>query len=130
MCIFCDIIDHKIPSRVVYEDDSVFAILDAGPLSYGHTLVMPKKHVDSFLEADSETVAKCYAAAHKLAKQIVAKTGADGANVLTNCGEAAGQSVSHMHIHIIPRYNGDNAISFNHCEAEYDPDEVLAKIKD
>ena len=56
MCIFCDIIDHKIPSKVVYEDDNVLAILDISQVTYGHTIVMPKKHVANILEADTETV--------------------------------------------------------------------------
>ena len=56
MCIFCDIIDHKIPSKVVYEDDNVLAILDISQVTYGHTIVMPKKHVANILEADSKTM--------------------------------------------------------------------------
>jgi Diadenosine tetraphosphate (Ap4A) hydrolase and other HIT family hydrolases len=59
MCIFCDIIDHKIPSKVVYEDEDVLAILDISQVTYGHTIVMPKKHYKNILEADDETVCKC-----------------------------------------------------------------------
>lgn len=125
MCIFCDIIAGTIPSRKVYEDDNVLAILDVNPLSKGHTLILPKKHTDSFLTADAETVQNLAACAHELAVMITERTGADGCNILTNCGEAAGQSVSHLHVHIIPRYNGDSAVSFEHAADSTDPDEVL-----
>jgi histidine triad (HIT) family protein len=131
MCIFCDIADHKIPSKIVYEDDDVIAILDMSQVTYGHTLVMPKKHVRSILEANEETVKKCAAVAAKLAKQIVANTGAAGCNILSNCGEAAGQSVDHMHFHIIPRYGKEDPIDFNPFKEspKQDLDQVLAKVK-
>ena len=128
MCIFCDIIDGKIPSRTVYEDDNVKAILDVAPLSKGHTIVLSKKHVTSLLEADAETIAAVMDATARLAKYITAKTGADGCNILINCHEAAGQSVDHMHFHIIPRYAGEDIISLNPAPAA-DPDEVLELIK-
>lgn len=128
MCIFCDIIDGKIPSRTVYEDDNVKAILDVAPLSKGHTIVLSKKHVTSLLEADAETIAAVMNATARLAKHITAKTGADGCNILINCHEAAGQSVDHMHFHIIPRYAGEDIISLNPAPAA-DPDEVLELIK-
>ncbi len=129
MCIFCDIIDHKIPSKTVYEDDKVLAILDISQATYGHTLVMPKKHVESMLDADEETVLDCVRAANRLAKKIVANTGAPGCNLLTNCGEIAGQSVAHMHFHIIPRYAKNDAGDWKfNSHPDLDLDEVLAKI--
>jgi len=69
MCIFCDIIEGKIPSKVVYEDEDVMAILDVSQVTYGHTLVMPKKHVANILEADSYTAAKCMETVRVLAKK-------------------------------------------------------------
>ncbi len=129
MCIFCRIINHEIPSSVVYEDDDVLAILDISQVTYGHTLVMPKKHVRNVLEADEETVLKCMAAARKLAARIVTSTGASGVNILTNCGESAGQSVDHLHFHIIPRYDENDCISITFNESpKQDLDEVLKKI--
>ena len=83
MCIFCDIISGKITSSKVYEDDDVLAILDVSQVTFGHTLVMPKKHVADILEADEETVVKCAKVISKLSKQIVHNTGAAGCNVLT-----------------------------------------------
>lgn len=129
MCVFCDIINKKIPSKVVYEDDKVIAILDLSQLTYGHTLVMPKKHIDNFLEADPETVSYCALVTQKLARQIVKNTGAKGANIVTNAGAAAGQSVNHLHFHIIPRYDENDGFGFRETPHEnLDLDEVLKTI--
>ena len=130
MCIFCDIIDHKIPSAVVYEDEKVLAILDISQVTYGHTLVMPKKHVRNIIEADEESVLACVGTAKKLAARIVANTKAAGVNVLTNCGEVAGQSVDPLHFHIIPRYDENNAIDLKFNESpKQDLAEVLKTVK-
>ncbi len=130
MCIFCDIIAHKIPSKVVYEDDDVLAILDISQVTYGHTIVMPKKHVRNILEADDETIAKCTAVVAKLARQIVKNCHAEGCNILNNCNEVAGQSVDHLHFHIIPRYSKDDCVKFEFLPSkEQDLDEVLKTVK-
>lgn len=130
MCIFCDIIEGKIPSSKVYEDDDVLAILDVSQVTFGHTLVMPKKHVENIIEADDETVEKCAKVVSQLSKQIVHNTGAKGCNVLSNCGEVSGQSVPHLHFHIIPRYSSEDAIEIKSYESEkQDLDKVLEKVK-
>ena len=130
MCIFCDIISGKIPSSKVYEDDDVLAILDVSQVTFGHTLVMPKKHVGDILEADEETVVKCAKVISKLSKQIIHNTGAAGCNVLNNCGEVAGQTVHHLHFHIIPRYSESDAVCFQFNESEkQDLAKVLEKVK-
>lgn len=118
MCIFCDIISGKIPSSKVYEDEDVLAILDVSQVTYGHTLVMPKKHVENIVEADEETVLKCAKIISTLSKQIVKNTGAAGCNVLNNSGEVAGQTVPHLHFHIIPRYTKQDPVEFNFKESE------------
>ena len=130
MCIFCKIIHHEIPSSVVYEDDNTLAILDISQVTRGHTLVMPKKHVANILEADAETVAQCAETVRKLAKQIVENTGAPGCNILNNTHEVAGQSVDHLHFHIIPRYDENDAvvISFNESKPQ-DLAEVLKTLR-
>jgi histidine triad (HIT) family protein len=130
MCIFCDIIDHKIPSSVVYEDDQVLAILDISQVTRGHTIVMPKHHTPNVVEADDETVRTVFAAAAKVARLLKEKTGCAGLNLLNNCGEAAGQTVDHLHVHVIPRYGESDAIqvAFNPSEPQ-DLAEVLASIK-
>ena len=130
MCIFCDIIAGKIPSSKVYEDNDVLAILDISQVTYGHTIVMPKKHVKNILEADEETVCRCMKAVHTLSRQIVERTGAKGCNILNNCNEVAGQSVDHLHFHIIPRYSKDDSIKISFEDSEkQDMDQVLKQIK-
>ncbi len=129
MCIFCDIVEKKIPSKVVYEDDQVLAMLDINPLSKGHTVILPKKHVDSLLESDEETVLACAKVAHLLSKHICEKLNADGCNLLVNSHESAGQSVNHMHFHVIPRYKNDAVIVLNEPAPSIDLDEVLETIK-
>ena len=104
--VFCKIIDGEIPSAKVYEDDDVLAILDVSQTTKGHTLVMPKKHYPDFLSTPSEIVHKVYDVAQRLGQAMVGVLGAKGVNILTNVGEAAGQSVMHFHVHVIPRYTG------------------------
>jgi histidine triad (HIT) family protein len=129
MCVFCDIINGKIPSKKVYEDEDVLAILDISQLTYGHTIVMPKKHVENILEADDETIAKCMRTVHMLARQIKDNTGCPGLNVINNCGTAAGQSVPHLHFHIIPRYDKNDGFGYVETPHEENLDEVLARVK-
>ena len=129
MCIFCDIIDHKIPSKTVYEDENVLAILDISQVTYGHTLVMPKKHFANIIEADEETAALCMKTAKRLAEKIMKNTGAAGINILTNCNEAAGQTVPHLHFHVIPRYDENDSLVLRFDPSpEQDLYEVLKKI--
>lgn len=130
MCVFCDIIDGKIPSKKVYEDEDVLAILDISQLTYGHTIVMPKKHVRNILEADDETVEKCMKVVTKLARQIKENTGCKGVNIINNCGAAAGQSVDHLHFHIIPRYDASDGFGYKETPHEgQDLDAVLKKVR-
>lgn len=113
MCIFCMIVNGEIPSYKVYEDDDFLAFLDISQAEKGHTLVVPKKHFDNFLELDDETASKMLVLVKNLAVKIKNATNCDGINILNNNGEAAGQSVKHVHFHIIPRYtNDDLKISF------------------
>ena len=104
--IFCRIIDGEIPCNKVYEDDDVLAILDISQTTRGHTLVMPKRHYESFLSCPGETLEKVMKVAQRIGQAAVSVLGADGVNILANCGEAAGQTVPHFHVHVIPRYIG------------------------
>lgn len=129
MCIFCKIIHNEIPSAKVYEDENVLAILDISQVTYGHTLVMPKKHVESILEADEQTVQQCMSIVTKLAKQIVKNTKATGCNILSNAKEIAGQSVDHLHFHIIPRYSNTDSINIQFLPSDkLELDEVLQTV--
>ena len=107
-CIFCKIAAGEIPSATVYEDDDFRAILDLGPAAKGHTLVIPKNHSDNLLSVDSDTAAKALNVISKTANAIKEALGCDGINVVQNNGEAAGQTVMHLHFHIIPRYKDDS----------------------
>ena len=130
MCIFCKIINHEIPSSVVYEDEQCLAILDISQVTKGHTLVMPKQHFDNLLECDDETAAHLIKVTKKLAKQIRERTGAEGVNILNNNGEVAGQTVNHLHIHIIPRYSDKDSFVCEFKDSEkQDLDAVLKLIK-
>lgn len=113
-CIFCAIAAGEIPSFKVYEDDLVLAYLDINPFSKGHTLVIPKAHSTGLLDTDDATLAAVIARVKKVAAHITAKLGCDGFNILQNNGEAAGQTVRHVHFHIIPRWTGDPLVFENH----------------
>ena len=108
MCVFCKIIDGSIPSSKVYEDDDVIAILDLSQAEKGHTLVIPKKHFSNILDIEDYEYLKVMNKAKDIAKAVVKAFNADGVNILNNCNEAAGQTVMHFHVHVIPRYNNDD----------------------
>ena len=128
-CIFCKIINKEIPSKIVYEDELVLAILDLSQATYGHTLVMPKKHYENIYEIDDETLAHLIKIVKKLAIKIKNKLNAKGINILNNNETAAGQSVMHLHFHIIPRYDNDDLIiKFVDHNKDFSLDEVLNKI--
>ena len=128
MCIFCSIIQGDIPSKKVYEDDEVLAILDLSQTTEGHTLVMPKKHYENFLQMPQEEFASLMAKTQKIADKVVKNLDAKGCNILINTNEVAGQTIMHTHVHIIPRYDENDTVSFRFTENEKDLDEVLKKI--
>lgn len=128
-CIFCKIINKEIPSKIVYEDELVLAILDLSQATYGHTLVMPKKHYENIYEIDDETLAHLIKIVKKLAIKIKNILNAKGINILNNNEIAAGQSIMHLHFHIIPRYDNDDLIiKFVDHNKDFSLDEVLNKI--
>lgn len=129
MCVFCEIIKGNIPSRKVYEDDDILAILDIAQTTYGHTLVMPKKHIKDINEADPETLQKLIIKVQELSTLICNNLKASGHNILVNTNEVSGQTVHHLHFHIIPRYSLDDSIKIEFRENKFDLDEVLTKIK-
>lgn len=110
MCIFCKIINDELPCYKIYEDDDVLAILDIAQVTKGHTLVLPKKHFDSILDVDTETMVKIAAVLPMLTKKIVTRCGANGSHILSNTGAISGQTIDHLHFHIIPRYDENDAI--------------------
>lgn len=109
-CIFCMIANGDIPARTVYEDDGFRVILDMGPATKGHALVLPKEHYADLFEITAEDAKAAMDVARKTAAVLKEKLGADGLNIVQNNGEAAGQTVSHFHIHLIPRYHNDGQL--------------------
>ena len=130
-CIFCMIANNEIPGKVVYEDDLCTAFLDLSQTTLGHTLVVPKAHVENSLESDPKLAGHLFEVVTKLSKQITTNLNAKGCNILSNAGVAADQSVMHFHIHIIPRYDENDGfkMSFVNNQDKYDLDEILTKIK-
>ena len=106
--IFCKIANGEIPSATVYEDSVCRVILDVNPANKGHALIIPKEHFDNIYSIDAETEAKIFTIATEVAKAQKAELNPDGLNILQNNGEAAGQTVFHFHMHLVPRYIKDN----------------------
>ena len=107
-CIFCKIAAGDIPSATIYEDNDFRVILDIEPASKGHALILPKEHYANLYELSDELAAKALIVAKKVITKMTGILGCDGYNVVENNGEAAGQTVFHFHIHLIPRYKDDN----------------------
>lgn len=105
-CLFCRIVAGEIPSARVYEDADAIAFLDIAPFKRGHTLVVSKRHVPNAL-ADADVLATLAPAVTAVGALLTERLGADGMNILTNVNEVAGQSVFHLHVHLIPRYADD-----------------------
>lgn len=106
-CIFCKIANGEIPSNTIYEDDAFRVILDNGPATKGHALVLPKAHYSDLFEMPEEAAADAMKVAKKVASLIKTKLNCDGLNLVQNNGETAGQTVMHFHLHVIPRYEND-----------------------
>lgn len=116
-CIFCKLANGVFPTNTVYEDEEFRAILDISPAAEGHTLIIPKEHFENALTADPETFGKAMIVATKVAKGVKRAFGCDGINIVQNNGEAAGQTVFHLHIHVIPRWDDDTVnFSYEHLE--------------
>lgn len=128
MCLFCKIISGEIPSQKIYEDDAVLAILDIAQTTKGHTLVMPKKHYENVLEMPEDEYTVLMLQVQKLAQKIVANLEANGVNILANTNEAAGQTIPHAHVHIIPRYDENDGLKISFTENHLDLAAIAAEI--
>jgi histidine triad (HIT) family protein len=106
-CIFCKIIDGKIPCAKVYEDERTLAFLDISPVNLGHTLIVPKNHSRNLLEDSEEDFASLIKSVKKIGKAVMTAMKAEGFNLESNIEKAAGQVVFHTHFHIIPRFSSD-----------------------
>ncbi len=106
-CIFCKIVKSEIASVKIFEDEKVFAFLDANPDTPGHTLVVPKTQFANIFDIDKDTLQAVIVAGKDIAANLRSSLGAIGINMSSNNGKQAGQIVNHFHIHIIPRYEDD-----------------------
>lgn len=131
-CVFCKIISGEFSSRKIYEDDKTLAFLDVAKDVDGHILVVPKKHVKNILDVDEETLNAVMGTVKKVSNHLVNNCGYDGVNLLNASDESAGQSVPHLHIHIIPRKNGDNIDAwpkFGGAKTDLDKMHEILRIK-
>ena len=130
-CIFCKLANGEIPTAKLYEDDDFAVILDAGPATKGHALILPKAHYANIYELPEDLAAKAFVLAKKMAGRMTKALACDGFNIVQNNGETAGQSVFHFHMHLIPRYAGGSRIVANWIPGELTDDlreEIISKV--
>lgn len=106
-CLFCRIIAGELPATIVAEDERTVAFMDINPATRGHALVVPRAHAQDLLSVDSDDLREVIVAAQRLAGRAMERLGASGVNLINSCGAAAWQTVFHLHVHVIPRYEGD-----------------------
>jgi histidine triad (HIT) family protein len=126
-CIFCKIINKEVPSDIIYEDDNTLAFLDIQPSSKGHTLVIPKTHIETLDELSDEEAKNLMLTVKKITNSILKSN--KGCNILQNNKEAAGQVVPHVHFHVVPRKQGDGLHTGFGKHIEYKKDEKKEAIK-
>lgn len=130
-CIFCKIANGDIPSATVYEDEFFRGILDIAPAAKGHVIILPKNHAADAMELPAEEAGRIFPVAQKVAAAVKKATGCAGINILQNNGTAAGQTVFHFHMHVIPRNEGDT-VNVGWATGEYaegESAEMAEKIK-
>lgn len=130
-CIFCKIAAGDIPAATLFENGEFRVILDLGPASKGHALILPKEHYANIYEMPEELLGKAMILAKKMATVMTKALDCDGFNIVQNNGEAAGQTVFHFHMHLIPRYKGDQVkLTWTPGELNEEvKEEILAKVR-
>ena len=121
-CVFCKIVGGKIPADILLETPHAIVFLDINPVNPGHVLIVPREHHSTLLELSDEVAASAGSLLPRVARAVVAATGADGCNVIVNNGRAAGQTVDHGHWHVIPRFH-DDAVNWPWPHSQYSGDE-------
>lgn len=111
-CVFCKITDKKAPASILYEDEKTIALLDIRPLNEGHTLIIPRDHYETVYDIPEELNAHIYKIVKRAAIAVKNATNADGITVIQQNGHAAGQEVLHLHVHVVPRYEGQKLPKF------------------
>ena len=125
-CIFCKIAAGEIPSRKIYEDKDLIAIMDLNPTSKGHSLIIPKEHCTNIYDIDEDIAAKVMKTAKKLATKMTVALNCDGFNLLQNNGETAGQTMFHFHMHLIPRYKDADNNMLKFTSVSFSDEEMYA----
>lgn len=130
-CIFCKIVKKQAPASIIYEDTSVMAFLDLRPLSMGHSLVIPKEHYVDIFDTPTQEIGGIHKVAKQIALAVKEATNADGISIIQQNGRAAGQDIFHLHVHVVPRFNGQKLPGFGELkEAQRtDLDAWAKKIK-
>jgi len=126
-CIFCKIISGEVPSTKVYEDAEVLAFMDIGPIIKGHTLVIPKHHVDPITNAPPGMLARLIQVVQKIAQAQMNGLKAHGVNIMQANGASAGQVVPHLHFHVIPRFETDGH-KWNWAAKKYDSIDEMKRV--
>lgn len=130
-CIFCKLANGEIPTATLYEDEDFRVILDASPAAKGHALILPKQHYANLYELDDSVASKVLVLAKKVITKMTDILGCGGYNIVQNNGEAAGQTVFHFHMHLIPRSKGDEVgLGWKMGElTDEDKEDILSKVK-
>ncbi len=127
-CLFCKIANKEIPAQIIYESADATAVLDVNPRAPGHTMVLPKVHAKNILELSGEKIEGVFKAVKEVTNLLDKKLKPDGFTIGINHGKVSGQTVEHLHIHVIPRWNGDGGRSI-HSVVDNSPKESLEEIK-
>ncbi len=128
-CLFCKIINKEIPAEIIYEDEDSLGILDIHPRAPGHTMVLPKNHAATIFDLELSEIGRVFGGVKKTAELLKNAFQPDGFTIGINQGLAAGQTIEHLHIHVIPRYKDDGGGSI-HSIVNNPPKESLSEIRD
>jgi histidine triad (HIT) family protein len=112
-CIFCRIVRKQVPASIIYEDESVVAFLDIRPLNMGHTLVIPKAHYIDIFETPETELSNVHKVSKRISIAVKKATAADGISIIQQNGKAAGQDICHIHVHVVPRFEGQKLPGFS-----------------
>ena len=127
-CLFCKIVAKSIPAAVIYEDEFVLAFLDINPMTLGHTLVIPKIHAENILDLPDDQIDPFFQAVKKIVALLQERLELRGFTIGINHGKMSGQAIDHLHVHIVPRYEGDKGGSL-HSVVKNPPQESLEEIQ-
>ncbi len=130
-CIFCKIARKEIAVKAIVNTDKALAFLDINPVAPGHTVVIPKKHFPTILDAGDDDITAIFSAAKESAAMLKSGLNCDGFNIGLNHGKAGGQAIPHMHVHVIPRFNGDGGGSMHSIvrnQPKESVDEIFKKV--